>query len=106
MNAAMVMFDGANPLAIVPERAATTTTPQALFLMNSPLVADAVKRLAARLQQEPKDDEARVRQVYLRLLGRPPSAEEARIGVEYVARSSWANYLQVLICTNEFLYLD
>ncbi len=106
MNAAMVMFDGASPLAIVAERAATTTTPQALFLMNSPLVADAVKRLAARLQEEMKDDNARVRQAYLRLFGRPPSAEEMRIGVEYVERSSWTHYLQVLLCTNEFLYLD
>ena len=53
-----------------------------------------------------KDDGARVAHAYLRLLGRPPSAEETRIGVEYVARSSWGHYLQVLLCTNEFLYLD
>jgi hypothetical protein len=47
-----------------------------------------------------------VTRAYLLLLGRPPSPEEARIGVEYVARSSWGHYLQVLLCTNEFLYLD
>jgi hypothetical protein len=47
-----------------------------------------------------------VTHAYLRLLGRLPTAEEARIGRDYAARSSWAHYLQVLLCTNEFLYLD
>jgi hypothetical protein len=108
MSPARAMFDGPDPLAIVPERAATTTTPQALFLMNNPFVLDAAKRLAERLQQDAglKDDRSRVIHAYLRLLGRPPSAEETQIGLEYVARSSWAHYLQVLLCTNEFLYLD
>ncbi len=107
-NAARAMFDGADPLTIVPERAATTTTPQALFLMNSPLASDAARRLAERLQREPalKDDRARVGRAYLLVLGRPPSAEETAIGLDYVARSSWNHYLQVLLCTNEFLYLD
>jgi hypothetical protein len=108
MQPARALFDGPDPLSIVPERAATTTTPQALFLMNNPLVLDAAKRLAERLQQDArlKDDRARVARAYLRLLGRPPSPEETRIGMEYVARSSWSHYLQVLLCTNEFLYLD
>ncbi len=107
-NAARAMFDGADPLTIVPERAATTTTPQALFLMNSPLASDAARRLAERLQREPalKDDRARVGRAYLLVLGRPPSAEETAIGLDYVARGSWDHYLQVLLCTNEFLYLD
>src|SRR5207244_4436981 len=78
LNAARVMFDGANPLAIVAERSATTTTPQALFLMNSPLVVQAAKRLAERLQQDTgrKDDRAQVTRAYLSILGRPPSVEE------------------------------
>jgi hypothetical protein len=108
VNAPRAMFDGADPLAIVPERTVTTTTPQALFLMNSPLVGDASKRLAARLQEDASlaDDPARLMRAYLLLLGRPPSPEEVQIGVAYVARSSWGHYLQVLLCTNEFLYLD
>jgi hypothetical protein len=108
VNAPQAMFDGASPLGIVPVRAATTTTPQALFLMNSPLASDAASRLAERLHADARltDDPARLTQAYLLLLGRPPSPEEAQIGLEYVARSSWAHYLQVLLCTNEFLYLD
>lgn len=108
VDAARAMFDGADPLGIVPERAATTTTPQALFLLNSPLVADAVQKLDARLQQEcdSQDPVARVAQAYLLLFGRPPSRNETELGVEYVARNSWGHYLHVLLCTNEFLYLD
>src|SRR5262249_39394100 len=72
VNVMRAMFDGADPHGIVPERAATTTTPQALFLMNSPLVADAVKKLAGRLQKDEglKDDRARVTRAYLLLFGR------------------------------------
>src|SRR5262249_61260767 len=105
---ARAMFDGPDPLAIMPERAATTTTPQALFLMNNPLVLEAARRLAERLRQDAslKDDRARVAHAYLRILGRPPSPEETRIGVEDVGRSSWGHYLQGLLCTNEVLYLD
>jgi len=101
-----MMFDGPDPLTIMPERATTTTTTQALFLMNNPFVPKAAETLAARLQKDAPDEQARVNQAYLRLLGRPASTEEIAIGQAYAARSSWTNYLQVLMCTNEFVYLD
>jgi hypothetical protein len=108
LNPARAMFDGPDPLGVVPVRAATTTTPQALFLMNSPLVREAAQRLAGQIQEDLalRDEPARIRHAYLRLLGRPPSPAEVRIGRAYLARAPWANYLQVLFCTNEFLYLD
>ena len=89
------MFDGADPLGIVPERAATTTTPQALFMMNNPLVSDAGQRLAERLKKdyEPERRPARLASVPL-LLGRPPRPEETQIGVAYVMRSSWDHYFR------------
>jgi hypothetical protein len=105
---ARVIFDGPDPLAIVPKRAASTTTPQALFLMNNALVATTAERLAGLLLEDPslKDDPARITRAYLKLLARPPSPEEIAIGQEYIQRASWAKYLQVLLCTNEFVYLD
>jgi hypothetical protein len=107
-DATRIVFDGADPLAIVPERATTTTTPQALFMLNNALVSETAAELAQRLTKDVnlKDDGARIAKAYLLLLGRPPSSEEAEIGVDYVGRSSWTHYLQVLLCTNEFLYLD
>ncbi len=102
-----MMFDGPDPLAIVPARSTTTTAPQALFLLNSPLVAEAAKRLAEHVQRDSAPtNRSRIKKVYWRIVGRPPADEELRIGEEFLARSSWTNYLQVLFCTNEFSYLD
>lgn len=107
-NVMRAMFDGADPLNIVAERAATTTTPQALFLMNNPFVTEVAADLSKRLKADAslKDDRARVRQAYLTLLGRLPSADETQIGLDYVAQNPWERYLHLLLCTNEFLYLD
>ena len=43
---------------------------------------------------------------YRKLIGRPPSAREEELALSYVKRGSWASYLQVLLCTNEFIYVD
>ncbi len=108
IDPARALFDGPDPLVISPQRPTSTTTPQALYLMNSPLVAKAAERLAERVQKDAalKDNRGRIGAAYLRLVGRPPSLEETRIGEEYLARGTWANYLQALICSNEFVYLD
>ena len=46
-NDTMAMFDGPDPKGIIPERADTTTAPQALFLLNNHLVLQAADRIAA-----------------------------------------------------------
>src|SRR5205814_5972189 len=85
-----VMFDGPDPHTIMPARSTTTTTPQALFLMNNPLVSESAGRLAEQLLKNTamQDDKNRVKTVYLQLLGRPPVAEELRIAEEYLAGNS------------------
>src|SRR5262249_1145088 len=73
-DATRVMFDGPDPWAILPGRATTTTTPQALYFMNDKLVFDAAGRLAERLQKQVSlTEQTRVAHAYLCLLGRPPS---------------------------------
>lgn len=103
---ARTMFDGPDPHAIVSDRSTTTTTSQALFLMNNPLVARTAEKIAESVTSGQAKDRARMNDVYLRLVGRPPTAEEVRIGERYLAGGTWSDYLQVLLCTNEFLYLD
>jgi hypothetical protein len=107
-NDTMAMFDGPDPKGIIPERADTTTAPQALFLLNNKLVLQAAERLAqwVKEQPSPKTDEARLDYVYRKLLGRPPSAQEEQLALKYIKRASWENFLQVLLCTNEFMYVD
>src|SRR5262249_44717056 len=107
-NDTMAMFDGPDPKGIIPERADSTTAPQALFLLNNKLVLQAAQRIAQSLdsQPSPKSDEDRLDLVYRKLIGRPPSASEMQLAQIYLRSASWDNYLQVLLCSNEFMYVD
>lgn len=102
------VFDGPDPKGIMPERADTTTAPQALFMLNNKLVLQAAERIARAVDRDPSltSDEARLDHVYRKLIGRPPSAPEMQLARAYVKEASWGNFLQVLLCTNEFMYVD
>ena len=102
------IFDGPDSKAIVPIRAETTTAPQALFLMNNALVVDTAKRLAAQLQKDPQltTDSQRLDRLWLLTLGRPPETEEMETALGFIARHSWDGFVQALLGSNEFAYLD
>ena len=53
----------------------------------------------------------RITRAYALLYGRPPEEDEVRIGREFLARqaggaSAWEQYAHLLICGNEFLFVD
>jgi cytochrome c553 len=107
------LFDAANPEAATEKRTVSTVAPQALFLLHDKFVLGQARDLAARLRGVAEDDAARIRQAYLWLYGRPASAEEVRIGQAFLQRSvhrgadtAWADYAHVLLCSNEFIYVD
>jgi hypothetical protein len=102
------LFDGPDPKGIVSDRADTTTAPQALFMLNNKLVLVAAERIAAEVTKDPtlKTDAARLDSVYRKLVGRPPRARESELALAYLEKASWSNFLQVLLCTNEFIYVD
>ena len=108
MNVTAAMFDGPDPKSIVPARAETTTAPQALFLMNNPLVADTAARIAARLAGDAslQTDGQRLEQLWLTVLSRPPAEEESQLALEFIGNYSWERFIQALLGTNEFAYLD
>jgi hypothetical protein len=107
-NDMRAMFDGPDPKGIIPERADTTTAPQALFMLNNKLVLQAAQRIARAVKSRPtlKTNEARLDYAYRKLIGRPPSTEEKQLTLAYIKKASWGNFLQVLLCTNEFMYVD
>lgn len=102
------IFDGPDSKAIVPTRAETTTAPQALFLMNNPLVANTSKRLADQLTNDSSlaTDGQRVGRLWLLTMGRPPATEEAETALSFIAEHSWERFIQALLGTNEFSYVD
>ena len=84
--------------------------PQALFLLNDPSVTAWARDLAARVVREaPPDTEARLRHLYALVLGRPPTRAEIDLAVQLLAKDgvvSWERYCHLMLCTNEFVYLD
>ncbi len=110
------LFDAADPTAIVEKRIDSTVAPQALFLMNSPFALAQVKALARRVVKEaPAGDAARIKWLYELLYDRPVRKDELDLGLKALAQAragggqealAWEQYCQVLICANEFIYVD
>jgi hypothetical protein len=87
-------FDFAVPDATSPRRFVTTVPQQALFLMNSPLLHEQVRRLVATVDgdgETGKLDLAQagwVRRLYLRVLGRSPTPGELALALEFLRGES------------------
>lgn len=106
------LFDAPDCSAIVERRTESIVAPQALFLMNDPLVADLATALAERIAREIPHGAARERigRLYEITLTRPPTPDEVEIGLQFLAEpaadDAWARYCHLVLCTNEFMYLD
>jgi hypothetical protein len=114
-------FDFASPDQHAPVRFTNTVPQQALFMLNSPFVIEQAKALAAKVGGEPAT-EARVRALYRAVLAREPSAEEVKMAVSFVEGETalatsisnpgqaglgpWEKLAQVLLETNEFVFVD
>lgn len=109
-----ILFDAANPDASEEKRNVSTVAPQALFLLNHPFVLAQAKDLAQRLLIEiPKDDEARIQRACQLLLARPAVDAEMKICRQVLAEASvhgaesaWTDLAHVLLCSNEFVFVD
>jgi hypothetical protein len=104
------LFDAANPDAAVEGRDVSTVAPQALFLLNHEFVLTQAKHLAERvIRDEPKDEEARVKRLFRLVFARSPSADEVKLARQLVkpgTSDAWRDLTHVLLCSNEFVYLD
>jgi hypothetical protein len=138
-------FDFANPEISTGERVLTTVPQQALFMMNSPFIAEQVRSLFGR-KDFPRtgSDDDKIRFIFRTALQRPPTAKElesargfldtdpkdlaetnALIAPNAIGGSpqerglkkatatpvsskplnNWERYAQVLLLTNELMYL-
>jgi hypothetical protein len=110
-------FDAPEGIQGVGERITTTATTQALAMMNSRFVRSSAERLARRIAADRTDDLPRaVEKAYLLALGRRPTAAEGEKMLSFIARmgeggkgpkeQALTDFCQVLLCLNEFLYVD
>jgi hypothetical protein len=82
----LINFDFANPDLPSGRRHETTVPQQALFLMNSPLVVEAAKKLPWLPEFDKcADDTAKIEFLYKRIFQRLPRPEEIQLGLEFIS---------------------
>jgi hypothetical protein len=99
------IHDFPDPIAHSSTRTETATPLQQLFSLNSPFILARSEALASKLVGG--NDDEKLRDAYQRLFRREPTARERELGLGYLkGGGSWPGYSQVLLTSNEFLYLD
>ena len=109
----LMQFDYPDANVHAEKRSATTTAIQKLFVLNSPFMSERAKKLAQRVAAEAGGSETtRVRLVHRLLFNREPDAEELRLATDFLARPAagelprWEQYAQLMLASNELLYVD
>lgn len=100
------LFDFPNATATSEQRVTTNVPLQRLFLLNSATVMDAAEAIAKKTEST---GNRRIDEIYRLLFQRPPDARERKLGAEYLARNGAtapAEYIQALLASDEFLYLN
>jgi len=113
MSTMLLTHDFPDPTAHSPARQNTTTALQGLYALNGPLILNRAEALARLLTKDEPDDAARIRLAYRQLFSREPSPPETEIGLAFLGEAkdgareaAWVQYAQVLLASNEFLYVD
>jgi len=87
-------------------RNVSTVPTQALTLMNDEFVLRQAKLFAGRVNEAaPGDPAKQIDLAYRIALGREPSAEELRIGRDFLSKQHLVDLTHVLLNLNEFLYI-
>jgi len=113
-NELLMAFDGTDNILSTPERMTTTTPNQALLVLNNDWIVERAKKLAANTEPEDASPETinnAVSQLHLHLFGRPVQDAELTTAREFLAKNealsaNWQDYCHVLLCSNEFFYID
>ncbi|MBT6153113.1 MAG: DUF1553 domain-containing protein [Planctomycetaceae bacterium] len=107
-------------------RSASATPLQSLTMINSKFLTDSASRLAVQIEASVKNDAAptkKIKAAYRLALSRDPSETEIKAAGEYLqhlqqlyeaskivpadaAKRSFENFVHMLLCSNEFLYID
>jgi len=105
-------FDYPDPTMPTGSRNATVVAPQALIMLNAPVVLDAATNLAKRIARDTHNGsiEARLQRVYSLTYGREPTVREIERATRFIQGSrnqdeTWNLLCQSLLAANEFMYL-
>jgi len=116
LNSLLRLFDFPDPNITSEKRTVTTVPLQQLFVLNSEFMVRNARALAARLKKDAGNDADRIRKAYPLVLGRDATEKELALGLAFLAApktdnsktglTRWEQYAQVLVSTNEFMYVD
>jgi len=105
------LFDGADPNATTAARQTTTVPTQALYFLNDPFFHTQAAKLAESVQDAP-NDEARLRNIYRKLLQRSPTQAEHEGATKFLnsypveENQKWSAIARILLASNEFVHVD
>jgi mono/diheme cytochrome c family protein len=116
----MQVFDAPEALGGVAERATSTIAPQALFLMNNANVRGYARALAREIGPGKLSEERAIQTAYKMTVARSPDTGEVASGRAFLAQQAasysnsgvgapelaLADLCQVLMCLNEFAYVE
>jgi hypothetical protein len=118
------VFDFANPDLHIAHRSATSVPQQALYFMNAPYVVERSKVLARVVQESGagRSAECCVRKMYRAVYQREPTETQLQAALRFIQAADdsgqgsegratgeldgWEQLAQVLIASNEFLFVD
>jgi hypothetical protein len=115
------LFDGPDGNIPASQRRSTTTTLQALFLINSQFLHQQSAATAKRIVESADRNEARITRTYSTIFGRNPTADETtqtlafldELREQVTDRSSantdsriWGSLLRGMLSSNEFIFID
>ena len=100
LNPYLSLFDYPVPNATSEARNQTNVPVQRLFFMNSPFVLAESKTLSSHATT--------IESLYERLFQRAPTPQEKRLAQQFLEQSgnNWPQYAQVLMSSNEFLFVN
>ena len=106
------LFDFPLMRSTVEQRPSSIVPQQFLFFMNSRFMVDRARGFVDRLHQMSDSNEDRIRHAYELLYSRSPEPMEIEIGLNFVSAvgdgselSGWDRYAQVLLSSNEFMFV-
>jgi Protein of unknown function (DUF1553)/Protein of unknown function (DUF1549)/Planctomycete cytochrome C len=117
------LFDVADPELVTGQRDVTTIAPQALYMMNNPVVLKQAETVAAHLLGESRltDDAARVDYAFSLTLGHPPDTQQradvlaflknyeatlpSSLKADQRRTEAWNSVCQTLLASAEFRYV-
>ena len=106
-------FDFPDPTMPTGTRHETVIAPQALVMLNDPLILDSASALVQESGHSDLPLEERIQKLYIKILCRAPMPRELKrdtrlwqaLATQTTETQTWKLYCQSLLASNEFLYL-